>query len=274
MISAVEAAIDQIHASIPIDILELAFRTQYNQGESLDYLIKKEVLLRRVKRDASLRGGKVLQIVLESAWARYTSSPSPYSQGVAGSYNVFVIPPMAREHRDIVAVLSVRFPYALSSSTGNTVFSNFRTNGNTLYGLARATINNMTNSCLMTNPTGELRESNTIVIDPTQYNFVPWHVLVRLEYDDEFTGMEVSAIRPFCLLCESAVKSYIWSKLIVQVESNMVYRGANLGVVRDLISDYASANEQYDEQLLELGGSEVLDTDRQRRILMAIVPRK
>lgn len=275
MISAIECALERIHATIPDEILSLAFEDYKYPDESLDYIIKKEVILNRVKRDASLRGGKVFDLVLDTSWSHQLESPSPYILGISGSYNAFVIPPEAREHRDIVAILSYHRTYLNST---NTLYGEFSTNGftrgNTLQGLARLALDAQTRARMIPELHAELKSNNTIVITPLISSFNQWqHMLtVRLEYDDEFSGMEVSSIQPFSLLCEFAIKAYIWTRLSVKLDSNAVFRGAEVGIVKDIVSDYRDANEKYDEQLLQLGGAEMFDSSRQYRFLSALVP--
>jgi hypothetical protein len=110
MIDAVRQALTHIYSVIPNPILEAAFKP-YEANVSLDNLILSKVLLARVRDDISLRGGKILKIILNQNWCKYTSSPSPYALGISGAYTVFHVPPEARDNRDISCILGVRFPY-------------------------------------------------------------------------------------------------------------------------------------------------------------------
>lgn len=273
MIDGLRQAFAKIYATIPREVLEAAFNP-HEYDVSLDDLIKEKVLLARVRDDISLRGGKIFRIMLNLDWCKYTSSPSPYALGISGSYSTFAVPPEAREHRDICAVLSTRFPYSISNSSQGTFANDCSGAGNTVSQLACAALSAQTGASMLSWPTANVRPGNVIQLDPPQYNFVPWQITVRLKYDDNFSGMDVSVVYPFVDLCLNAVKSYIYTNLIFQVETNVVRRGMELGVIKDLVSSYSDAEEKYTEGLIVLGGAEVLDIDRLKGILTRMTPRR
>lgn len=274
MIDALRSALSQIYNSIPLPILEAAFNYSEYSDQSLDDLIKEKVLLARVRDDVSIRGGKIFDLILSLDWAKYTSSPSPYALGISGSYSTFLIPPEAREHRDISCVLSMRFPYTISTSISGNFYNTCSVQGNTLGQLACAALQNQTGAQQLANPTGIIYPGNLLVVTPPQIQFIPWNVRVRLRYDDNFSGMDVSTLRPFVHVCEAAVKAYIYTNLIMKIESNVVFRGAEIGVMRDIVNSYAEANERYEECLLQMGGAEVYDPQRLVGILRRMVPKK
>lgn len=273
MIDAVRQALTHIYNVIPMPILEAVFKP-YEANVSIDNLILDKVILSRVRDDISLRGGRVLRLILNQNWCKYTSSPSPYALGISGAYTVFHIPPEARDNRDISCVLSIRFPYTLGTSNTCSFYNNNSIKGNTLSGLACAALQAQTGSNQLSTPQGIVRPGNIIQLDPPQYNFVPWQVMVRLRFDDNFSGMDVSSIRTFSLLCEYAVKAYIYVNSIMTIESNLVTRGVELGVVKDIVSSYSDANEKYEEQLLAMAGAQIYEPDRLRNILLRMVPKR
>lgn len=271
MIDALSRAYARIYNTIPMPILEAAFRP-YESDMSIDALIKERVLIPRVKDDLSTRAGKVLRLILQLDWCEYTYAPSPYALGVSGSYSTYRIPPETREFRDIACVMSVRFPYTIGTSSTGTFYNDISTQGNTAGGLGQSVLQSKTMSNLLVSPTGVLRPGNIISLNPQQYNFVPWMVYLRVCFDDNFSGLDVSEDIPFAQLCEYAVKAYIYTNLIFAVESNMVYRGMELGVFKDQIQNYSDANEKYDEALIACGGANIYDADRLKGILSRMVP--
>ena len=273
MIDGLRQAMQQIYAVIPMEILEAAFQP-YQTQTTLDECIKNKVLLARVRDDISVRGGKVLRIMLDPKWSHYTRSPSTYSLGISGSYSTFHVPPEAREGRDISTILAVRFPYTLNTHSVNGNFNNCSLKGNTVSGLACAALQAQTGSQLVSSPTGVVRPGNVIQLDPPQYTWIPWEVIVRLRYDDNFSGMDVSLIESFKRVCEYAVKSYIYTTLIFKIETNLVVRGMDIGIMKDIVSSYSDANEKYEEQLIQLGGAEIFDPDRLAGILRRMVPKR
>ena len=139
--------------------------------------------------------------------------------------------------------------------------------------MACAALQSRTGANTLTAPVGTVLPGNVIKLNPPQYNFVPWQVMVRLEYDDNFSGMDVSIVEPFTKLCEFAVKQYVWTKLIFKIETNLNYRGVELGVFKDIVSGYQDAGERYEEQLLQVGGSSYFEPERLYNILSKVVPR-
>ena len=273
MIDALRQALQKIYFTIPPQVLDAAFRP-WEAGMTLDECIKEKVLLARVRDDISVRGGPIKKIMLQLDWSEYTTSPSPYALGISGSYSTYKIPPEARDHRDISCVLDVRFPYTISNTPTGGVYNNEAIRGNTVSGLACAALQAQTGQNLISSPMGKVRPGNVIQLDPPQYNWVPWQIRVRLRYDDNFSGMDVSTIEPFVELCVCAVKSYIYTQLIFQVETNLVVRGVELGVMKDLVNSYADQEEHYQELLIQLGGAEIFDPDRLKNILQKMVPRR
>ena len=273
MIGALRTTLMYIMSIIPPQVLEAAFKP-YKYNTSLDDRILSEVILARVRDDVSVRGGRVFKIILNQNWCKYTSSPSPYALGISGAYTVFHIPPEARGNRDIVCALGVRFPYTLGTSNSCNFYSNDSIKGNTVSGLACAALQAQTGANQLSVPQAIVKEGNIIQLDPPQYNFVPWQVITRLRYDDTFSSMDVSSIEPFKKLCEYAVKSYIYTNLIFDVESNLVFRGQELGVIKDIVGQYSDSEDKYNDMLKEFGGAAIYEPDRLRNILIRCVPKR
>lgn len=270
MISGLKVALQRIYNTIPMDILRIAFKN-YDTSVSMDDSIHKKVLVARVLDDASVRGGTILRFLLDSDWLHYVSSPSPYALGMSGSYSMYHVPASARDHRDIATILQVRFPYSIGSNTSGTMYHDCSSRGNSLGGLACSALNAQTGAGLVSSPAGIINPGNIIRLEPPQFNYIPWQITCRLKFDEQFSQLDVSSIQPFALLCEHAVKAYIYTHAIVEVETNVMYRGMELGVVREIINSYSDANEKYDEQLLQFGGAQQLEPDRLRILLSRMV---
>ena len=271
MIGGLKQFFLDLHFTIPMPVLEAAFEPWNHPGMDLDEIIRQKVILARVRDAVSIRGGKIFRILLQSSWAEYTRSPSPYALGASGSWSTYLIPPEYRNHKDIVAALQVRFPYTIGSGSQSSFISDCNVKGTTLSAIAGSALHAQTGSNEISYPTPVLYEGNVIGLDPPQFNFVPWQVMVRLAYDDNFSDMDSSLIRPFSQVCMAATKAYIYAQLYMKVESNMVLRGAELGSFKELINSYADANDKYEEALLSMGGAEMFDPVRQRNMLIQIM---
>ena len=273
MIDALERALAEVHNSIPRQLLDIAFDMPSHMDVSLDERIRSEVFNKRVRKDASIFAGPIFDLILDSRWGLYTAVPSPYSLGVNGSYSTFKIPADARDHRDISCVVSVMFPYTIANGNVTNYYTNCNNGGLTLQDLACSALRSQTGANMISNPIGKILPGNVITLEPKQMSFIPWRVKVRLELDENFSGMEVSLLRPFCDLCRYAVQAYIYSNMIIDVESNMVYRGATVGVIRDLVQSYADANEKYEEILTTtFHGAAHYDVARTIFLLQKCVP--
>lgn len=271
MLSPIKRALSDIHATIPNTILEAAFNPNADYRISLDQAIVNQVILARVKDAVSVRGGRVMDIVLQQRWAHHTVSPTPFAVGTTGTFSSFVIPPEARENRDINAILGIHLLTAMGTGSQNAMYSNLTLGGVTLAGLGHQALQAQTARNVIALPTPELKDGNVVVLNPPQNNFAPWTVTVRLSYDDNFSNMPGALLEPFSKVVLAAVKTYIYTQLMIKIESNAVIRGAEIGVIKQIVDRYADADQEYHEALLAMGGAEMFDPARTSRILRRII---
>lgn len=272
MLDALRAVYARIHRNIMPEMLELCFEPWNHPDKTLDQLILEKVILASVRDDASRQGGKMMDIILQMDWAKYTNSPSPYSLGLGGAYSTFLVPPEAREHRDIVCCVSVRMPYNVGTSTTGNFFNDRVARGNTVGAMACAALKAQTMAGSFVFPRAIIEPGNVIRLMPPSMNWVPWMVKVRLKFDDNFTGMESSSLDSFSKACEFALKTYMYSHMRAKVESNAVLRGADIGVIREELQSYSDASEKYDEAIRAFHGAEILDNTRLPYILAKMMP--
>ena len=272
MLDALRSVFARIHRNIMPEMLELCFEPWNHQEKTLDQIIYEDVILASVRDDASRQGGKLINITLQMNWCKYTHSPSPVALGISGSYSTFLIPPEAREFRDIVCAVSVRMPYNISTNTTGTFFNDRVTAGNTVGSMACAALKAQTLAGTAVFPTADVQPGNIITLTPPSMNWVPWMVKVRLKFDDNFSGMNSSSLETFQKACEYAIKAYMYSHLRAKVESNVVLRGADIGVIREELQTYADAAEKYDEAIRNFHGAEILGKTRLGYILTKMVP--
>lgn len=271
MLSPIQRALADIHANIPDIILEAAFNPTADYRVSLDTAIINQVILARVRDAVSVRGGRVMDIVLQQRWAHHTVSPTPFAVGVTGTFSSFVIPPEARENRDINAILGIHLLTAMGTGSQNAMYNNLTLGGVTLAGLGHQALQAQTARNVIALPTPELKDGNVVVLNPPQNNFAPWTVTIRLSYDDNFSNMPGALLEPFSKVVLAAVKNYIYTKLYLRIEANMVLRGAEIGAIKQMVDSYSDANREYEEALLAMGGAEIFDPARTMRILRRIV---
>lgn len=271
MLSPLKMALADIHANIPAPILQMAFNPYNDYRVSIDQEIIDKVILARVKDAVSIRGGRILDIILSQKWANITASPTPYALGVVGLYTSFTIPPEARENRDMVAATGIRLSAAIGLGLQNSFYNSLNAGGLSLKSIATQAIQSQTASNVIALPTPQIRDGNLIVLDPPQTTYVPWVVTVRLSYDDNFGNMPKGIYPAFSTVVMLAVKTYIYTQLSLAIESNAVIHGAEIGAIKNIVDSYSDANEKYEEELIKLGGAEVFDPARTARILQRVI---
>lgn len=271
VVNAIGSALLAIHSTIQMETLEAAFKP-YKEDVCLDYIICRDVIEKRVLNDINLRGGKTHSFVLDYSWVRYMKNPSAYVSAMGGNYSTFLIPPEARDHREIIAVTRVELPYVTTHTNMRQLFNNGLYSGNDMQMLSRKVLSSKTMSNMEMRPIIKVRAGNVLQVSPAQISNIPWKITVRLGYDKEFTNMGLDSIDIFRNLCVEAVKSYIYNVLIYEIETNVTYRGMEIGVMKDLVSGYSDANDKYEELLIEMTGSEIMDIDRVTSILRLALP--
>lgn len=271
MLDVMRTSLARIHHIIPEPILEACFKP-HEYDVSIDEIIKQKVIESRVLDDVSQRCGKIMDIVLQLDWTKYTAPPSNFTLAVSGAFSTFAIPPEAREFKDILCVMQIRFPYTLSRGGSAAYLSDAAVAGNTAGSLACAALQNQTRAGLLAMPTGIVLPGNVIQLKPETISWTPWIVSVRLKYDSNFSGMDINSVATFNQVCEMATKAYIYKELMFQIETNTVYKGMELGVIKDIVNGYSDANEKYDELLIALGGVQRADPLYLQRILSKCMP--
>lgn len=257
MINTFSNALRAIYNSIPIEILEAAFRPK-DYGVNLDQRIKEVIISGRVLPDCNINAGKIKRIPLLVCESEKVLPDPIYGSLINPTEGaLFRIPPNAREHRDIVGVIDITYPYGYlgygNSSTGFGMF------GNSVSGLAAAALDSHTlrNACLTPTPT--LLADNMILINPANSFLSDWVLLCRLAYDEEFTSINRSSVQPLTNLILTATKAYIWTKLIIQIDQAALSNGQELGQFKSIVDQYQSSLDQYNTDLTKFKGSAVFD---------------
>lgn len=263
--NAMQHILNRIFATIPMPILNEAFEPD-KHFVTIDERIREEVICKRVLTDCNLFAGKVSRIVLQADWAEYTTIPPMVGIITTGSYTVYRIPPEYRDNKRIVAVTALEYPPQYYS--GNMItYGGYNMTGSTAGDLACTAINSVSGGGTMYSPTPVLKEGHLVYIYPPQSSHIDWILICRLEYDDEYTNINDSAVMPLMKLVEAATKAYIYNVLALKIDAVKIEGGYELGKFREIVDSYADQNEKYDELLLEFRGAANLDPERLARII-------
>lgn len=274
MINAVDHALRNIYSNIPMEILELAF-DQKGKRKSLDEAIIDEVIEGRVRPDVSAIAGQYKEIVLIPEWAMTTNIyPAGGNVSPILPYAVYTIPPEAREHRLLTAVLGIAVPYGATnalSMMSNGLFGGTNP-GLNAGALGCQLMNAHTYQHLPTMPTPILLAGNQVRITPVEMSLISsfsWILKCRLEYDKDFTNLTPNAVIQLSELILTATKAWIYNQLTVRLEMGYVHSGQEIGRVKEIIDQYQDQSERYNVIRTEFHGSaEPLDINTMGDLLL------
>ncbi len=257
MINAFTAALRRIYATIPIEVLEAAFRPTDFQV-SLDQRIKDCIISARVLPDCNINAGKIKRIPLSTCLVEYVRPDPGFSSLLSPtSGTLYRVPAAAREYRDIVGLIDLAFPYDYIGYSD--AQQGFGINGNTLSSLASAVLDSHTHRSACLTPTPILMANNVVSINPNNSFLDDWVLIVRLGYDDEFTNLSNSSVYPLTDLIVTACKAYIWTRLIIRIDQGVLEGGQALGTFKAIVDSYQSAIDEYPDKLDKLNGSALFD---------------
>ena len=63
------------------------------------------------------------------------------------------------------------------------------------------------------------------------------------------------------------MKTWIWNKLVIEIDSAEIQAGSALGVFKDIISEYKAAAGDYHRLLMNVRGAQLMDSRTQVEIL-------
>lgn len=260
--------ISNIRHCIPKELLGLAFKP-VEFSTTIEQRIISEIIEGPVLLDANLVGGKRKDIILQGSW----EIDFPYQEGDAignGVQNSFyLIPSEAREDRNIASVVGIAtqvgsLPGSIANMNGVGGF------GNNIPGMLSEMLNTRTFAQYPVMPQLSLMGTNLISVSPRQ-TIQGCAVTVYLEYDSEFLNLNNSAIVALCDFALCATKRYIATKLRVSIDETEVVAGMEIGVIKDLVTEYAQAAEQYHELLIRLKGAMHYDAKARSRLIKYMI---
>lgn len=235
-------AIDEVKFRIPRQILEEVFLKRTERWRqtplSLDELILQAVVRPRVLVDCNLVGGTEAFIPLEGM---------PIER--ANDYtSVYRIPKERTQGRTIMSVLNITFTDpARISSYG--VVSN-RNQG--MMGQVGAAVMDAHAAMPITSTARvQLIAENTVMVRDTV--LLPANIYLRciLANDDNISHIQLKSYRHFSKLVELAVKAYIFNELVIQMDMGQLVGGQQLGRFREIVDNYADAEDLYQTYLAE-----------------------
>lgn len=262
----ISIALDTIRRSIPKEILQQAYLVNPptlpdNSVLSLDSRIRFSVIMPRVVRDVDLRGGEIMQV--DTAGMPITMS----------DYRtlVIVVPAERIFNRTVLACLSAS--YLPTSGNFNNYhagvgYANLHSTSPAINAAARV-FDAASDAPVTSTAHTELVGHNTVMIrEQTRITGI-YTLRLLVGSTENLSNMPLKSAHAFSKLCLLAVKSDIYNRLIIGLDRNFIESGHELGVIKDIISDYKDAEEMYQTSLKEEWAAISLlsDPTRKRRFI-------
>lgn len=255
MENSIHYLLKEIYLKIPSEILKETFKPQ---DKSLDAVIKEDVIVDIVLRRCNLYSGKIAKIQLKSEYFKRLESTG--IQFAPSSVFVYVIPPEAREHRDISHTISLAYPfnylppmaynYGVASQPQNVCSTINRVLGS-----------NVGYPDIPVMPVPILLKNNVIKLEPNFETYTEYILACLLKYDSNFTNISPNSLRYLSSLGVLATKSLVYNRLIIPIGNAYLMGGQELGKFKEIVESYQDAEEKFEEALLKFRGSTTFDKD-------------
>lgn len=258
-----------ITLNIPPEILNMC--VDYSKTQTVDQFIKDIILEKYVFKDINARAGKEIKVNVNPAWRRREMMYCEDTIGISDYVNigVYEIPPQVREFRPIVNVITI------SGNFGIGFFGMGGVSGNNIYSPSiNSYANNLIESRTYQNsppkPDVILMDSTMIKVIPDSYvgGFM-LHCVIG--YDQNFTNINTSLLHELRSLMLLQTKKWIYTNFVIKIDANEVRSGMEIGAFKDIVSTYASAEEDYNLQIAKCVAANGYDKQTMyNRIRMAI----
>lgn len=262
-------AIQDAMYTIPYDVLRKAFMLDNGyraRADSLESQILAKVIKKRVVVDAQIAMGEHMQVRLNTLTPVY----------VEDYRCVYEIPSSLLQNKTILTVLGVSYtPYAggigsFGYAYGGVgpLFSQDTMTAAQQAVEASSAVPNVATAKV------ELIGENTVMIEDAQrFNTSYW--LSCYVTDEKFmNSIDPRSYEYFSTLCEHAIKSYIYNKLVINMGRAEIEGGSALGVFKEVVDGYADSESNYRTFLRETWAAVALMNNRPRyyRMLKMQVP--
>lgn len=226
---------------IPHEILKAVFAPTYNQWRTVpvnvDDQIVSTVIRPRVLVDCNLVGGQEVWIRLDGI--RYERTPEMMS--------VIYVPKDKTNGRPISQVLHLGYVdyLAVNQQNANGMFDPCSVTPLTTAVQAMHASYDVT-GLIGTSRLELIGENVVLVKDPSMS---PTNGVLRciLANDENMNNLSIRSYPAFTRLCELAVKSHVYNKLVIELDSGRIQGGFELGMFKQIVDSYADAEEQYEE---------------------------
>jgi len=243
-VNAVQISISRAIREIPRMLLEDAFLKReypYRQSpKTIEQCIKEEVIYKIVLPDLNLENGV------------YSFIPLNNAQVIQSDYDaqIYYIPKEVTGGRAILTAITVgtASPYmeqGFAANCGNSMINR----------KIHQLVSSISDLQVTTNSRVELIAENTVLVrDNPQLYMGAAYLVCILEMDDQLSNIRPRSIPFFTQLITLAIKGYMYTELIINVDKGRIYAGADLGIYREILMEYRDAWTTYYDLLREKAG--------------------
>lgn len=263
-------AIDRIiKFGIPKPILGMMFLSRYAREyytlDTLESKIREEIIDQRIIVDCNLVHGVNMTIPLakcEKLTGNYYSStwrvPKELTQG---KRIVSVLEVTAASGTVITADASMS---ATSTGMYTATMANYTTMG-AVMGAARQMQRSVMPIQMVSNALVYLVGDNTIMIKDSV--IIPATMMLRVivENDENMNHIQPAYYLTFYEIVLSATKSYIYNNLVLEQDNVFIMSGGELNKFKDIVDNYADAEQLYTEQIESWYKSMILNDPESQR---------
>lgn len=261
-------SINEINNQIPSQLLYEAFTIDEEPNTinltSLDDKILRKLLKKRVLLDTNIIGGVEMLIPLVNI------SPTYYEN----YYTIYQIPPEETMNREIISALSiVTMPLSGIFNQVGGYIGNTTTQNSSVLNVADRIGQSVAPSMILSNTHLEIVGHNTILVNANYRLLGNVGLRVLVENDSNLNNIQPRSYKAFSFMCVLAAKAYIYNKLIIPVNSGYLASGQDLGMFKNILESYSSAEEDYRNFISERMGSVLFmnDTTRYSRFLTGMM---
>lgn len=269
-------SINEINFQIPHELLQAGILFDENEATinltSLDDKILNKVIKKRVLLDANIVGG--IQDVIP------LNGINPIQSDYY--YTIYNIPNEMTRNKEIISVLNMtilpmtgflgtNFSGGQGSTLGMT--GGMTNSNNALINVSNRIGNSVAPGGLLANTLIDIVGHNTVMIQAAYHFLTNVGLRVVLANDTNLNNIQPRSYKDFSLMCVLAVKSYLYNKLIVPINSGYLSGGQELGMFKNILESYSSAEEEYRTYINEIWGgiAKMNDTTTYHRLLRSMM---
>ena len=244
-LNPIDKAIADIKFAIPKQILNKVFLNSVGfwspKNTSLEEQIKTLVIQSKVLQDCDIVGGTKIYVQTSDLPREYTDMFTV----------IFRIPKDKTQGRTITSVLGIGFLETNSLGTNGITNQMQECSVNTITENALAIFSANDSVPISTTADCSLIAENTVMVKDSMYIKPNGYLWCEISNASNFSNIQIRSLHYFSKLCVMAVKAYIYNNYYIQMDAGEISAGHELGAFRQIMENYATAHEDYDEYLTD-----------------------